>query len=145
MVFMERLLEGIEKHKIPAHAPIEQRWTASSSSLMSPAHGPPEGMHSWVGIINYLPSDDPGQREAITKLFTGEYSDLVRKVGRPMQAVSHWAKLEMPQSVWKAVDLKLIYQERFPVEDFNKARAKLDPKNILSSPLLNLVFGVPKN
>lgn len=144
MLFMEQLLEGIEKDKIPAHAPIEQRWTASSSSLMSPAHGPPEGMHSWVGIINYLPSDDPGQREAITKLFTGQYSDLVRKVGRPMQAVSHWAKLEMPQSVWKAVDLKLIYEERFPVEDFNKARAKLDPKNILSSPLLNLVFGVPK-
>jgi L-galactono-1,4-lactone dehydrogenase len=145
MEFMEKLMAGIEKNKIPAHAPIEQRWSASSSSLMSPAHGPPDGLHSWVGIINYLPSEDPEQREAITKQFTGQYSDLVRSVGRPMKTVSHWAKLEQPQSVWKAVDLKMLYQERFPVADFNKARAKLDPKNILASPLLNLVFGAPSN
>jgi len=145
MEFMKQLLAGIEENNIPAHAPIEQRWSASSSSLMSPAHGPENGLHSWVGIINYLPSDDPKQREEITRLFTGKYSDLVRSVGRPMKAVSHWAKLEKPQSVWKAVDLKMLYQERFPVEDFNKARAKLDPKNILASPLLNLVFGVPKS
>jgi L-galactono-1,4-lactone dehydrogenase len=144
MEFMEKLLEGIEANKIPAHAPIEQRWSASSSSLFSPAHGSPDGLHSWVGIINYLPSEDPKQREAITKQFTGQYSDLVRTVGRPMKAVSHWAKLEEPQSVWKAVDLKMLYQERFPVADFNKARAMFDPKNILASPLLNLVLGVPK-
>lgn len=142
--FMEKLMAGIETNKIPAHAPIEQRWSASSSSLMSPAHGPTDGLHSWVGIINYLPSEDPKQREEITKQFTGQYSDLVRSIGRPLKAVSHWAKLEEPQSVWKAVDLKMLYQERFPVADFNKARAKLDPKNILASPLLNLVFGVPK-
>lgn len=41
MEFMEKLMEGIEANMIPAHAPIEQRWSASSSSLMSPAHGPP--------------------------------------------------------------------------------------------------------
>ena len=34
MKFMAELLEGIEQHGIPAHSPIEQRWTASSSSLM---------------------------------------------------------------------------------------------------------------
>jgi L-galactono-1,4-lactone dehydrogenase len=141
---MEKLLDGIEEQKIPAHSPIEQRWSASSSSLMSPAHGPENGLHSWVGIINYLPSEDKDQRKAITDLFTGRYSDLVRSVGRPMRMVSHWAKLEEPTSVWKAVDLKMIYQDRFPVAEFNKARAKLDPKNILSNPLLNLVFGAPK-
>lgn len=144
MSFMEKLMAGIEENSIPAHAPIEQRWSASSSSLMSPAHGPANGLHSWVGIINYLPSEDPKQREAITHQFTGQYSDLVRSVGRPMNAVAHWAKLEEPRSVWKAVDLKMLYQERFPVEDFNRARAKMDPKNILASPLLNLVLGVPK-
>ncbi len=145
MEFMERLLEGIEENKIPAHAPIEQRWSASSSSLMSPAHGPKDGLHTWVGIINYLPSEDAKQREQITELFTGRYCDLVRSVGRPMKVVSHWAKLEEPQSVWKAVDLKMLYQDRFPVTDFNKARAELDPKNILASPLLDLVLGVPKS
>ena len=49
MKFMEELLERIESEKIPAHAPIEQRWSASSSSLMSPAHGDPGGLHCWVG------------------------------------------------------------------------------------------------
>ena len=137
-------MDGIEAQQIPAHSPIEQRWTSSSSSLMSPAHGPENGLHSWVGIINYLPTDEEDQRKAITKLFTGKYSDLVRSVGRPMGTVSHWAKLEEPQSVWKAVDLKMLYQERFPVHEFNQARGKLDPKNILASPLLNLVFGTPK-
>ena len=143
IVFMEKLLDGIEKNGIPAHSPIEQRWSASSSSTMSPAHGPENGLHCWVGIINYLPSDDVDQRNAITEIFTGTYSDLVRSVGRPMGVVSHWAKLEKPKSVSKAVDLKLLYQDRFPVTEFNRARALFDPKNILSNPLLNQVFGTP--
>ncbi|KAL3942975.1 MAG: hypothetical protein SGBAC_002926 [Bacillariaceae sp.] len=142
--FMEQLLEGIEKHGIPAHSPIEQRWSAASSSTMSPAHGSEDGLFCWIGIINYLPSEDPDQRKAISNLFTGRYSDLVRHVGRPMQMVSHWAKLEYPRSVTKAVDMKMIYQDRYPVTEFNQARGILDPKNILSNKLLDLVFGVPK-
>jgi L-galactono-1,4-lactone dehydrogenase len=47
--FMENLLRKIETEKIPAHAPIEQRWSANSNSLMSPAHGPDGGLTSWVG------------------------------------------------------------------------------------------------
>lgn len=143
--FMEKLLDGIEKNSIPAHSPIEQRWSASSSSTMSPAHGTENGLHCWVGIINYLPSDDVDQRKAITELFTGPYSDLVRSVGRPMGMVSHWAKLEKPKSVTRAVDLQLLYQERFPVTDFNRARAMFDPKNILANPLLNQVLGSPRS
>jgi L-galactono-1,4-lactone dehydrogenase len=141
--FMVDLLKKIEEHKIPAHSPIEQRWSASSSSPMSPAHGPPDELFTWVGIINYLPSDDPNQRKAITKLFIGHYCDLVRTIGRPLKAVSHWAKLEEPQSVWKAVELKTLYLERFPVAEFNAARGQYDPKNILSNPLLDLVLGRP--
>lgn len=142
--FMEKLLDGIEETGIPAHSPIEQRWSASSSSTMSPAHGPENGLHCWVGIINYLPSEDPEQRRAITDVFTGSYSDLVRQVGRPFGLVSHWAKLEHPKSVTKAVDLKLLYQDRFPVMEFNRVRAKFDPKNILSNKLLDQVLGIPE-
>lgn len=144
MDFMEQLLAGIEENHIPAHSPIEQRWSRSSSSKMSPAHGPPDGLHTWVGIINYLPSEDEKQRRDITALFTGKYCDLVRSIGKPVQAVSHWAKLERPQSVWKAVDLRILMEQRYPVREFNEARAILDPKNILSSPLLNLAFGTPE-
>ena len=47
--FMDDLMAKIELESIPAHAPIEQRWSASSSSLMSPAHGSKDGLHCWVG------------------------------------------------------------------------------------------------
>lgn len=98
--FMLRLMEGIEANDIPAHSPIEQRWSASSSSLMSPAYGRPEGLHSWVGIISYLPSDDPRQRQDITDLFTGKYCELLKEVGQRVDAASHWAKIERPNCKW---------------------------------------------
>lgn len=144
MLFMERLLAGIEKHSIPAHSPIEQRWSASSSSLMSPANGAPEGLHSWVGIISYLPSENERQRREITELFTGPYCDLLRNVGTEMNATSHWAKLERPASMWKLIDLQLFLDTRFPLSKFNAWRSKLDPKNILSSPTVDLLLGKPE-
>jgi len=143
MEFMVELLRKIEENNIPAHSPIEQRWSCGSSSPMSPAAGSIEDLYTWVGIINYLPSDDPEQRKAITQLFNTEYTDLVRHIGRPFKAVSHWAKLEEPTSVWKAVELKTLYLERFPLTEFNIARGIYDPDNILSNPLLNLVLGKP--
>jgi L-galactono-1,4-lactone dehydrogenase len=144
MEFMTRLLHEIEKQAMPAHSPIEQRWSASSSSLMSPAHGPPEGLHSYVGIINYLPSDDERQRREITESFTGKYCDLMAIVGSDFNAASHWAKLERPTSMWKIVDLQLFLQERYPLQLFNEARQRFDPKNILAGPLLNIAFGSPR-
>lgn len=142
---MTRLLDGIEQQEIPAHSPIEQRWSASSSSLMSPAHGKPEGLHSWVGIINYLPSENERQRREITSLFKGKYCDLMRNVGVDFNATSHWAKLERPGSVWEILDLQMFLQSRYPLEAFNNARQAFDPKNILAGPLLNLVFGSPRS
>ena len=50
--FMDDLMAKIEAESIPAHAPIEQRWSASSSSLMSPAHGSKGELHCWVGWVN---------------------------------------------------------------------------------------------
>ena len=55
--FMEKLLTLVEKHNLPAPAPIEQRWTGRSSSLLSPAYSDdPDEVFSWVGIIMYLPT-----------------------------------------------------------------------------------------
>ena len=54
MRYMLRLLDIIESEGIPAPAPIEQRWTAGSSSLLSPARSTAEdALFSWVGIIMY--------------------------------------------------------------------------------------------
>lgn len=47
--FIEELKQLIEKEEIPAPAPIEQRWTASSKSVMSPASSSSEeDIFSWV-------------------------------------------------------------------------------------------------
>ena len=63
----------IEEEGIPAHSPIEQRWSAASSAPMSPASCPAsarscpaDALHSWVGIIMYLPTAEPAARQAIT-------------------------------------------------------------------------------
>lgn len=145
MDFMENLLEGIEKGKIAAHSPIEQRWSASSSSKMSPAHGPPEGLHCWVGIIMYLPSDQEDQRKEITNAFKGPYCDLLKNVGRPVSATSHWAKQEMPNTAEELIILQQFMKTRFPVEEFNEARKQLDDKNLLANDLMNSIFGSTNN
>ena len=143
MKLMEELLAGIENELIPAPAPIEQRWSRSSSSLMSPAYGDPTGLHSWVGIIHYLPSDDEFQRRRITESFTGKYCNLMRSVGQQYSATSHWAKLEIPRSIWQLVDLRIFLQTRFPIKLFNEARAMYDPKSILSNRTIDMAFGKP--
>jgi L-galactono-1,4-lactone dehydrogenase len=140
---MERLLAGIEANCIPAHSPIEQRWSASSSSFMSPAHGPPEGLHSWVGIINYLPTDDERQRRQITKQFIDGYCTMMKRVGAEVNATSHWAKLERPSSMLDLIGLQILLESRFPLAKFNELRAKFDPRNILASPMINIVLGKP--
>lgn len=64
---MTDLLSEIDAAAIPAHAPIEQRWTASTPSPMSPASSPqPDEVHSWVGVIMYLPTEDEETRSRIT-------------------------------------------------------------------------------
>ena len=138
--FMEELLAGIESRGIAAHSPIEQRWTASSSSFMSPAHGCSGGLHSWVGIIMYLPADNVKQREEITAEFKGRYCDLMRGIGNKVSAASHWAKLELPDTEDDARELKEHIYARYPVDLFNRARKKFDPKGILSNDLMNVAF-----
>ena len=65
---MRELMHQLEADGTPAPAPIEQRWSAPSSAPMSPvaSRGEPDGLHSWVGIIMYLPAEDKHTRKAIT-------------------------------------------------------------------------------
>ena len=67
--FMDEMLRILEQNQIPAPAPIEQRWSASSTADMSPASSPghPDVVHSWVGIIMYLPENDERQRAQVTE------------------------------------------------------------------------------
>jgi len=61
--FIGKLLAVIEESQIPAHCPIEQRWTARSTAAMSPAYSSnARDVFSWVGIIMYLPPHGDQQR-----------------------------------------------------------------------------------
>ena len=64
---MQELLQLIEDERIAAPAPIEQRWSAASSSPMSPASSDfPDDLFTWVGIIMYIPTEDPEERKIIS-------------------------------------------------------------------------------
>lgn len=66
--YIDDLMREIEASGIAAHSPIEQRWTAGSSSTLSPVSSQsPNDLHSWIGIIMYLPTEDPKEREKITQ------------------------------------------------------------------------------
>ncbi|KAH8052541.1 D-arabinono-1,4-lactone oxidase [Aureococcus anophagefferens] len=84
----------------PAPAPIEQRWTSGSRSLLSPASSkaplPDDAIFSWVGVIMYLPTDEPTQRAAITAAFDGYKKHCERSLWPAYGAVEHWAKIEEP-------------------------------------------------
>ena len=60
------------------------------------AHGTPNSLHTWVGIIMYLPTEDVAQRSAITAAFKS-YADKTRAtLGETYGLKTHWAKIEVP-------------------------------------------------
>ncbi|XP_057982638.1 L-galactono-1,4-lactone dehydrogenase, mitochondrial [Malania oleifera] len=138
--FMEELKQLIEKEEIPAPAPIEQRWTASSRSLMSPASSAAEDdIFSWVGIIMYLPTTDARQRKEITEEFF-HYRHLAQsQLWYQYSAYEHWAKIEVPKDKELAA-LQERLKRRFPVDAYVKARKELDPNKILSNNKLEKLF-----
>ena len=121
---LQKLTDLIELNEIPAPCPIEQRWTCSSHSYMSPAYSATkpkiiekrdlkisnntnttttipsfnenEELFTWVGIIMYLPlSQTAEQRKMITKKFR-DYCKLVDPLVKEYKGYPHWAKLELP-------------------------------------------------
>lgn len=143
--FMDELLEIIHKYNVPAPAPIEQRWTAASSSPMSPSYAPSptrSSFFSWVGIIMYLSSSDVEARQAVTQAFK-KYARLVEtKLMSKYGAVEHWAKIELPdkgdeESLRR---LKARISARYPIKEFVSARRRLDPKNILGNDLVDTLL-----
>ena len=101
LAYMKDLLEMIEREGIPAPAPIEQRWSAGSSSPMSPVSndgkddaGP--GLHSWIGIIMYLPTSVKETRDEITAAFKAYAKREEELLGEKYAIRTHWAKIESP-------------------------------------------------
>jgi len=136
MQYMEELLEMIESKGIPAHAPIEQRWTAGSSSKMAVNHGKPDEVFCWVGIIMYLPEKNSDDFVRVTQAFD-RFVLSCKNLFEKYEALHHWAKIESRD------DLDVLRAQlwnKLPIEEFNKLRALYDPKNLLTNDLLDALF-----
>ncbi|XP_072974763.1 L-galactono-1,4-lactone dehydrogenase 2, mitochondrial [Typha angustifolia] len=139
--YLEELKQLIESEDIPAPAPIEQRWTARSKSLMSSASSSSEDdIFSWVGIIMYLPTTDARQRKDITEEFFNYRRLTQTRLWDAYSAYEHWAKIEVPKDKEELAALQARLRRRFPVDAYNKARAELDPNRILSNVKLEKLF-----
>lgn len=143
--YVESVLSTIEKEGIAAPAPIEQRWSAPSTSPMSAACEKPEQelapYYSWVGIIMYLP-EGPGTetaRNEVTSAFR-KYKAACESLWVEIGAVEHWAKIEMPATGKERFALQSRTARKYPLDAFNAVRALLDPKGILSNPLMDTVL-----
>ena len=94
-------MQMIEREGIPAPAPIEQRWSSGSKSPLSPASNDGDesspGLHSWIGIIMYLPTDDETERDAITRAFKSYAAKEEATLGEKYRIRTHWAKIELPE------------------------------------------------
>jgi len=148
--FVQETLDYVRRAGIPAHAPLEQRWSSGSSAPMSPAHtpgaeDPGDALHCWLGVIMYLPpSSGPGsdtsRRAAVDKAFAAYRAGWHSAVCARYDAADHWAKIELPATEAELIALRQRLRQRFPVEAFNRWRAELDPDNILGSELIDALM-----
>lgn len=139
--YLEEAIKLIKNEKIPAPAPIEQRWTASSRSLMSPASSSDsDALFSWVGIIMYMPTMDSDQRKAITSEFFKYRRAAQKQLWDKYSAYEHWAKIEIPENDEQLSWLRQRIKKRFPVDAYKRAQTELDPNHILSNNILEKLF-----
>ena len=128
LAYMEELLAMAEASNLAVPAPIEQRWTAASKSRMSPAHSSgEEDIHSWVGIIMYLPTQEDQMRNEITSKFW-QYNDMCRRLLWPKyDCHQHWAKIEVPDDAAQVETVRKRLRARYPLDEFNTYKRQLDP------------------
>lgn len=145
--YVGNILREIELCKIAAPAPIEQRWSAASSSPLSGASEKRTRelapIYSWVGIIMYLPdatdSEAVRARADTTEAFHN-YKRMCGKFWSGIGAVEHWAKIELPKDAKERVELQLRMANKYPLDVLNAVRALFDPKGILKNELTSLLL-----
>eukprot|EP01062_Namystynia_karyoxenos_P027557 TRINITY_DN2110_c5_g1_i1.p1 TRINITY_DN2110_c5_g1~~TRINITY_DN2110_c5_g1_i1.p1 ORF type:complete len:570 (+),score=144.40 TRINITY_DN2110_c5_g1_i1:80-1789(+) len=146
--YMETVLKQVESQGIPAPCPIEQRWTCGCSSPMSPSHGGPGDLFSWVGVIMYLPPGEPELRREVTRCFAERYRAAVAVAEQRFDAVPHWAKIEGPpaasadpdgrqRALAAAMRERLRHRYGAALADFRAMRQRVDPTGVLSHPVID--------
>ena len=146
--YMRELLDMIEREGIPAPAPIEQRWSAGSKSPMSPVSNDGDksspGLHSWIGIIMYLPTQVQEERDRITEAFKAYAAREEALLGDKYGIRVHWAKIELPDGENERRIAREKIAKRYPaLETFRAIRKKLDPHGVLGNDLIEGLMGDP--
>jgi len=133
--YIVQLKQIIERERIPAASPIEQRWTARSSSPLSPAYSSnAQDIFSWVGVIMYITDEErsPAIKDKF-KEYAMHHVDQTFK----FDGTFHWGKLDLAFHEGSRLEnLRENISRRFDVDEFVRARQELDPRGILSNRLI---------
>jgi len=138
--YVVEMKEIIERERIAAASPIEQRWTSRSTSPLSPAYSPnAEDIFSWVGVIMYI--TDEARSPAIQQKFA-EYAMRHADLTFKYRGAFHWAKVDLAfhQGRERLEALRGQFRRRFDLQAFQRARRELDPKGVLSNTLVDTVL-----
>ena len=148
-------LAWIRREGVAAPAPLEQRWSCGSAAPLSPAHGGSPAsaseLHSWLGIIMYLPPSDaggetrahaPSRREAVAAAFEAYKRGLGEAVFARVGAREHWAKIEVPKGEAELMALRRRLAASYGegLQALNAARLELDPHNVLGNELVDALL-----
>lgn len=137
--YLIEIKKTIERERIPAASPIEQRWTSSSVSPMSPAHSAtPNALFSWVGVIMYITDEERAPAiEQRFKEYAIRHADQTFKYGGTL----HWGKLDLSfHEGQRCKALRANLRRRFDIDAFLAAKRELDPHNIFSNKLIDEAF-----
>ena len=108
----------------PPHAPPRPDPTGARPDALVPEPSTFDAsvpIYSWVGIIKYLPTDEPAQRAAITAAFRAYKRAAETKLWPRYGAVEHWAKIEAPTSADELEDARARLARRFPLAEVAEA------------------------
>ena len=150
LAFMRELLDMIEREGDPRaradRAAVERR-EREPSEPGEQRRRKRAGLHSWVGIIMYLPSDDAEERDAITRAFE-RYAEMEESaLGEKYGTRTHWAKIELPDAPADREAARAKLARRYPgiPERFRDARKTLDPKGTLGNDMIEALLGNPES
>lgn len=137
--FMKELYEFFEKNNIPAHSPIEQRWTLSSRSWLSPAYSEnPNDVYCWVGLlIMHLHRQSLEESQKCLKKFD-EISAQLAPLIEKYNGFAHWAKIE--SEIHSKFYRRRAHERFAKIERFKQLRKEMDPNKQFSNKMIEVLF-----
>ena len=137
--FIKELYEYFKKFNYPAQSSIEQRWTASRRSIMSPAYSEnPDDVFCWVSLIfMQLHRHNPEEyKKGVDKFH--EFNEQIKPLLEKYNAFGHWGKIhsDIHSDLWRK-----LMNKRFPkLENFKNIRKHMDPYHQFTNHMIEAIF-----